>query len=50
MNTGVGVCNDAVDAHGDNLPASEADPRTVAFIGSFLDAEQPDLVGRLATP
>ncbi|MCJ1430842.1 purple acid phosphatase [Xylographa pallens] len=44
MVTGVGVCKDAIDAHGKNLPESEADPLTVAFIGKILDVEKPDLV------
>lgn len=44
MVTGVGVCKDAVDAHGKNLPESEADPLTVNFIGNILDVEEPDLV------
>ncbi|KAK1767531.1 Metallophosphoesterase domain protein [Phialemonium atrogriseum] len=44
MVTGVGVCKDAIDAHGNNLPESEADPLTVGFIGRILDVEKPDLV------
>jgi len=44
MVTGVGVCKDAIDAHGRNLPESEADPLTVEFIGKILDVEKPDLV------
>lgn len=44
MVTGVGVCRDAIDAHGNNLPKSEADPLTVDFIGQILDVEKPDLV------
>ena len=44
MVTGVGVCKDAIDAHGKNLPESEADPLTVDFIGKILDVEKPDLV------
>ncbi|KJR85627.1 calcineurin-like phosphoesterase [Sporothrix schenckii 1099-18] len=44
MGTGVGVCRDAVDAHGEDLPESEADPLTVAFIENILNVEQPDLV------
>lgn len=44
MVTGVGVCKDAVDARGNYLPESEADPLTVKFIGKILDAEKPDLV------
>jgi hypothetical protein len=44
MVTGVGVCKDAIDAHGNNLPESEADPLTVDFIGKILDVEKPDLV------
>jgi hypothetical protein len=44
MVTGVGVCKDAIDAYGNNLPESEADPRTVEFIGNILDVEKPDLV------
>ena len=44
MVTGVGVCKDAIDAHGNHLPESEADPLTVQFIGKILDVEKPDLV------
>jgi hypothetical protein len=44
MVTGVGVCRDAIDAHGKNLPEREADPLTVEFIGKILDVEKPDLV------
>ena len=44
MVTGVGVCKDAIDAIGNNLPESEADPLTVQFIGKMLDVEKPDLV------
>ena len=44
MVTGVGVCKDAIDAHGRNLPESEADPLTVNFIEKILDIESPDLV------
>jgi len=44
MVTGVGVCKDAIDADGKNLPESEADPRTADFIGRILDVEKPDLV------
>ncbi|KKY13892.1 putative phosphatase dcr2 [Phaeomoniella chlamydospora] len=44
MVTGVGVCKDAVDAHGKNLPECEADPLTVHLIGNILDVEKPDLV------
>ncbi|KAK2036208.1 Metallo-dependent phosphatase [Colletotrichum somersetense] len=44
MVTGVGVCKDAIDAHGEYLPESEADPLTVEFIGRTLDVEKPDLV------
>jgi len=44
MVTGVGVCKDAIDAHGNHLPEGEADPLTVKFIGEVLDVEQPDLV------
>lgn len=44
MVTGVGASRDALDARGNPLPASEADPRTVQLIGSILDTEKPDLV------
>ena len=44
MVNGVGVCKDAVDAHGNDLPESEADPLTVQFIGNVLDVEKADLV------
>lgn len=43
MVTGVGTCNDRVDAHGKPLPECVADPLTVDFIGRILDAEKPDL-------
>lgn len=44
MVTGVGICKDAIDAHGKDLPESEADPLTVDFIERILDVEKPDLV------
>lgn len=44
MVTGVGVCNDAVDAYGRPLPPQAADPLTIDFLGDFLDLEKPDLV------
>lgn len=44
MVTGVGVCKDAIDGTGKNMPESEADPLTVQFIGKILDVEKPDLV------
>ena len=44
MVTGVGACKDAIDARGNRLPESEADPLTVNFIGKILDTEKPDLV------
>ena len=44
MVTGVGTCKDAIDAHGNHLPESEADPLTINFIGKILDIEKPDLV------
>lgn len=44
MVAGVGVCKDAIDAYGKQLPQSDADPLTVAFIGKILDVEKPDLV------
>lgn len=44
MVTGPGVCKDAIDAHGQPLPPSEADPLTVRFIERVLDTEKPDLV------
>lgn len=44
MVVGVGVCKDAIDAYGENLPESEADPLTVNFMGKILDIEKPDLV------
>jgi hypothetical protein len=44
MVTGMGVCKDAIDAEGNPLPESEADPLTVEFMGRVLDKEQPDLV------
>ncbi|KAF1960905.1 Metallo-dependent phosphatase [Byssothecium circinans] len=44
MVTGPGSCKDAIDADGNPLPESEADPLTVNFIGKVLDVEKPDLV------
>ena len=44
MVTGVGVCKDAIDGDGRNLPESEADPLTVHFIRKILDIKKPDLV------
>ncbi|KAI3318148.1 Metallo-dependent phosphatase [Xylariaceae sp. AK1471] len=44
MVTGVGVCKDAMDAGGQPLPESHADPLTVNFVGDVLDVEKPDLV------
>lgn len=44
MVTGPGVCKDAIDANGQPLPPSQADPLTVNFLGRVLDAERPDLV------
>jgi hypothetical protein len=44
MVTGVGVYKDAIDAHGNNLLESKADPLTVDFIRKILDVEKPDLV------
>ncbi|KAG7402695.1 Phosphatase DCR2 [Fusarium oxysporum f. sp. rapae] len=44
MVTGVGECNDAIDAQGKDLPAGDADTLTVDFVGSILDVEKPDLV------
>ncbi|VUC24891.1 unnamed protein product [Clonostachys rosea] len=44
MVTGPGMCKDAIDAHGNHLPESVADPLTMEFIGEILDIEQPDLV------
>ncbi|KAI0809937.1 Metallo-dependent phosphatase-like protein [Xylaria sp. FL0064] len=44
MVTGGGVCKDAIDAEGNFLPPSVADPLTVDFMGKVLDTERPDLV------
>lgn len=44
MVTGTGVCKDAIDANGNALPPSEADPLTIKFLGRILDVEKPDLV------
>lgn len=44
MATGPGVYKDAMDAHGQPLPATEANPLTVNFIGDILDVEKPDPV------
>ncbi|KAI1328414.1 Metallo-dependent phosphatase-like protein [Xylariaceae sp. FL0255] len=41
--TGPGTCKDAIDAHGNLLPPSVADPLTVSFIERILDDEKPDL-------
>jgi hypothetical protein len=43
MGTGPGVCKDAIDAHGKHLPECEADPRTMKFMRTVLDIEDPDL-------
>lgn len=42
--TGVGICRDAIDVHGQPLPESEADPLTIDFLEDILDLEKPDLV------
>jgi hypothetical protein len=44
MVTGPGVCKDAIDADGKDLPESKADPLTAAFIRKILDVEEPNLV------
>ncbi len=44
MATGSGVYKDAMDAHGQPLPATEADPLTVNSISDILDVEKPDPV------
>ena len=44
MVTGVRSCKDAIDAHGNSLPESDADPLTAKFIVQVLDVEKPDLV------
>ncbi|KAI4594158.1 purple acid phosphatase [Pestalotiopsis sp. 9143b] len=44
MVTGVGICRDAIDAEGKELPECAADPLTVDLIAKVLDIEQPDLV------
>ncbi|WQF86628.1 Putative calcineurin-like phosphoesterase domain, ApaH type, metallo-dependent phosphatase [Colletotrichum destructivum] len=44
MVTGVGVCRDAIDADGKDLPEIEADPLTVDFISRTLDVDKPDFV------
>lgn len=44
MVTGVGICKDAIDSHGQALPESEADRLTIDFVGKILDIEKPDLV------
>lgn len=44
MVTGVGVCKDAIDADGNHMPQSVADPLTVDFIAKILDLEKPNLV------
>ncbi|KAF2162982.1 hypothetical protein M409DRAFT_26831 [Zasmidium cellare ATCC 36951] len=42
--TGPGICEDAIDTNGELLPAFEADPASVEFVGRWLDLEKPDLV------
>jgi 3',5'-cyclic AMP phosphodiesterase CpdA len=42
--TSVGVCKDAINTHGKNLPESEANLLTVDFIRKILDIEKLDLV------
>jgi hypothetical protein len=44
MVTGVGSCKDSIDANGNFLLESVADPLTVKFIEEVLDMEKPDLV------
>ncbi|KAI9708265.1 MAG: purple acid phosphatase [Chrysothrix sp. TS-e1954] len=44
MVTGIGICKDAIDAHGNPLPESEADSLTVNFVEKILDVEKPDLI------
>jgi hypothetical protein len=44
MRAGVGACNDALGPDGQPLPAMEADPLTMKFVGEILDVEKPDLV------
>ncbi|KAI9686812.1 MAG: purple acid phosphatase [Bogoriella megaspora] len=44
MVTGVGTCRDALGAHGQPLPESEADPLTIRLMEKILDIEKPDLV------
>ncbi|QIW96840.1 hypothetical protein AMS68_002358 [Peltaster fructicola] len=42
--TGVGKCREAIDASGAAIPNCEADIKTLDFVESVLDSEQPDLV------
>lgn len=44
MITDVKVCKDAINAHGNHLPESEADLLTINFIGKILNIEKSDLV------
>ena len=44
MVTGPGACKNAIDAHGQVLPPSVADPLTVKFMEEVLDDEKPNLV------
>lgn len=44
LKAGVGTCNDALGPDGQYLPAIEADPTTIKFVGEILDVEKPDLV------
>ncbi|KAI6550933.1 hypothetical protein MCOR03_009182, partial [Pyricularia oryzae] len=44
MVTDVGLCKNAINAYGNYLPWTEANPLTVKFIGEILDIEKPNLV------
>jgi len=46
MVTGSGICKDAIDADGNRLPESEADPLTVKFMGEVLDDEGAHALSR----
>lgn len=42
--TGTGVCRDAITANNEPIANCEADIRTLEFLESILDSEQPDMV------
>nr|POE77594.1 phosphatase dcr2 [Quercus suber] len=44
LSTGTGVCRDAIGPGNAELKQCEADPKTLDFVESILDDEEPDLV------